>query len=257
MGDKIKPYSLVSENDFDRMQELARMRAEAEKPPSFSEIEMEVAKKDAFQKGHDSGSRDALTNQEERIANCLEKLITQFDHVSSTQEAYEAVQQKEIVSIAFSITKCMMPILAKHYRLEEIEELIKRVLQRNIKVTELTIYVHPLIFSDVQDRITPYIQEGGFANRVSLKEDSELTMDDCRVSWENGGVNRVIPQLWKEITEGLEQFLDGVPLEDLTKPKEPAIENPDEENILDGDIEADSFEHKNEDILIEKEKDHE
>lgn len=255
MSDKTRPYSLVSENDFDRMEELARMKAETEQPPTFSEIELEVAKKDAYQQGHDAGTRDALTNQEERIANCLEKLITQFDHVSSTQAAYEAVQQKEIVSIALSIAKCMMPTLSKRYGLDEIEELIKRVLQRNIKVTELSIYTHPLVYEDVKERVLPYIQEGGFDNRVHFKEDSSLTLDDCRVDWENGGVSRIVPELWDEITNTLNGFLDGVPLKDLIHPQqEEEIFHNESDDII-GDVTFDEQKTEEIDIIMEKEKD--
>ncbi len=217
MNDFSKPYDILANNDFDRLDELERMRQEEEKPPTFSEIELEFSKKEAFEKGREAGLREALTSQEERIAKYVETLTQQLAHIQSTQSAFEALQQKEVAAIAVSIADKITPSLIQKHGSTEIETLIRKTLQKNIKITELNVYIHPDLFKDVEERIAQILHEENLTSRINFKEDGNIGLGDCRVEWENGGIARTIPTLWQDITKTVESFLDGETVENLVK----------------------------------------
>ncbi len=208
-----KPYNILLDNDFDRMEELAREEREAAKAPTFSEKEMLDHVQDAYIRGKNDGSRDSLTNQEERIALSLENLTQRFDDLITRQNTYEYIQQKEAIFIALNMVKKIMPHFVATKGVEEIKAIFDKALRNNVKETELVIKVNAGVYDDVKALVDKIAQENGYS-RISVKEDKTLQNSDCIIEWGNGGIARLVPILWQEIEEQVSLFLNGQPIED-------------------------------------------
>lgn len=208
-----KPYNILLDNDFDRLEELARETARAARAPTFSESEMIDAKQDSYMRGKNDGLRDALTNQEERIALSLESLTTRFDDLISRQASYEYVQEKEAIFIAVNMLRKIMPHFVEIKGVDEIKAIFEKALQNNTKETELVIKVNAAVFKDVKVLVDKLAQENGYS-RITVKEEKTLQHSDCIIEWGNGGIARLIPTLWQEIEEQVVSFLNGKPIED-------------------------------------------
>lgn len=229
-----KPYNILLENDFDRLEELAKEAAEAAKVPTFSEKEVMDAAQDAYIRGKNDGLRDALNNQEERIALSLENLTQRFDDLITRQTTYEYIQQKEAIFIAINMVKKIMPRFVETKGVEEIKAIFEKALRNNVKETELLLKVNAAVYHDVKALIDKIAQESGYS-RISVKEDNTLNNSDCIIEWGNGGIARLVPLLWQEIEEQVSLFLNGQSIEDYlsqgfeTQNEEPTIKETTEE----------------------------
>ena len=208
-----KPYNLVEENDFEKMEEAARRAIEAAKAPTFSETEYNTAKQEAYERGKSDGMREALTNQEERIAQALELLTVKFDELISKQSAYEVVQQKQAVHLAINMLKKVMPKFVETQGVNEIQQVMKKALDNNLKETQLIVYVNHVVLMDVQKRIEQLAKDNGY-NRVSVQTDDMLGPSDVRIEWGNGGLERIVDHLWSEIETHVTRFLNGEDIQD-------------------------------------------
>lgn len=209
-----KPYMVVEENDFDKLEEQARLASEAAKEVTYKEADYNRAVQDAFENGFSQGQREALTTQEERISTSFEKLVLQFDRLISMQAAAEAVQEKETINIALAIVKKIMPRFIEIQGSDEISRLIERALRNNITSKELIIFVHPTVLDDVQNRLIGFIEENGYKGRATFKADPRVPAGDCKLDWGVGGITRIIPNLWSEIETQITSLLNGDTIED-------------------------------------------
>ncbi len=209
-----KPYMVVEENDFDKLEEQARLAAEASKEVTYRQDDYDRAVQDAYDNGLSQGQRDALTTQEERVATSFEKLTLQFDRLISMQSAAEAVQEKETINVAVAIIKKMMPRFVETQGTDEIARLIERALRNNITVKELIIFVHPSILDDLEARLSGFIEENDYKGRATFKADERIAAGDCKLDWGIGGVTRIIPHLWTEIETQITSLLKGDSIDD-------------------------------------------
>lgn len=209
-----RPYTLVAENDFEKLEEAARKAAEKAKEPSFNKKQLEEAKQEAFERGREQGHREALSNQEERIANSLDSMLEKLDHLISHQAVSEALQEKEAVAMSVAIIRKIMPNLIRNYGVEEIERIIKKALSNNVKIRDINVLANPDMIPALEERLTHIIQEFGYEERVVFKEDRTLALSDCKVEWGNGGIARIVPDVWEEIEIQITNFLNGHPVED-------------------------------------------
>lgn len=204
-----KPYTYVVENDFEKMEEMARLAAEKAKEPTYTEKEYLQTKEKAYQEGLEEGQRRALNNQENHIANALDRMIERLDTLISRQIAYEALQQKETVHLAFSMIKKIMPQFIEKNGRDEIERILNNVLKNHIKVNELVVYTHSEMMRPVSMRMEEILKEHDFDTRLTFKTDDSLELSDCRAEWGEGGIARIVPSLWSEIENQIEAYLDG------------------------------------------------
>ena len=62
-------------------------------------------------------------------------------------------------------------------------------------------YIHPDIISYVQENIAKLANSHDFEGKISLHKDASLGKADCRVEWENGGVERNTGRLVEKVEE--------------------------------------------------------
>ena len=53
---------------------------------------------------------------------------------------------------------------------------------------KLSFYIHPDIISYAQEKIASLANSYDFEGKIALHKDSSLAKNDCRIEWENGGV---------------------------------------------------------------------
>ena len=52
----------------------------------------------------------------------------------------------------------------------------------------MSFYFNPETIKDIQETIGKLANSNDFEGKISLHKDSSLGMADCRIEWENGGV---------------------------------------------------------------------
>src|SRR5579862_3807847 len=82
---------------------------EAPPPPTFSEFEMEEAKRIAFAEGHDAGVAEAAEVTERRHAEAMAALAAGFAGVMAAQKDGLDTMRREAILLAQSVVKKLHP----------------------------------------------------------------------------------------------------------------------------------------------------
>lgn len=221
---KATPGSYIFEaNDFDKLEEAARQAAikaardaeEAARRVTFSQEQLDTAKQEAYDRGFLEGVRETTGNQEQRIANSLDKLIEAFDDLASHQDAFEALQKKEAAVLAVNIARRFVPSILDKYAQDEILKLLRQVLNDHIDENVIKIRLNPQVHDDIQECLTPLVEELGFAGKIDMVADLNIKTPDCVVEWQNGGAQRIHHELWQEIEHQVADFLNQKKIENL------------------------------------------
>jgi flagellar assembly protein FliH len=182
---------------------------EVEEPPAptFSEEEVASAQQTAFDEGKAAGLQEAQELFENMIAGALTQISQTipvvFEEHSKSQEEHEA----HALAIATSVSKKIIPAYAESNGLDEIISVVSKCLEPLRSEPRLIVKVHETLREDVHEKLTKVADQIGFDGRVVVMAHEELIPGDCRVEWSEGGAERNIEDLWKQIDEIIERNL--------------------------------------------------
>lgn len=173
--------------------------AEAPPPPTFSEFEMDEARRIAFAEGHDAGVTEATEVTARRQAEALTALAAGFAQVQAAQrQGIESLRQ-EAAQLALAIVKKLQPEMARLHGIEEIAGVIHECLMQIDEAQRLTVRAHPDLIEGVRVEAARVVEEAEFEGKILYTADPKLALGDCRVEWGNGGGDRDQALLWSEI----------------------------------------------------------
>lgn len=179
--------------------------------PTFSEEDVETAKKQGFEAGKEEGlaaTTEVLTKQiNETLSKIDEKILTTFQ----TQDDVNQELARAAHSLALGICKKMMPALAKQHSFSEVGRVIDEVFAKVIEEPRITIRVHMDIAEAIKERISTLVKEKGFEGKVFVEADDALNASDCRVDWGTGGRERNTSELWAKIDSILDRNIGEKP----------------------------------------------
>ena len=128
--------------------------------------------------------------------------------LKAAQESIEQTQ-KELLE---SINNKLIALIANAVKAEENAEHEAFVLARAVVdklVPGLNFYIHPDIISYAQETIAKLANSYDFEGKIALHKDASLEKADCRVEWENGGVERNSAELGERVKDLLAEEPEG------------------------------------------------
>ncbi len=183
---------------------------DAPPPPTFSEFEMDEARRIAFAEGHDAGVAEAAEVTERRQAEALSLLAAGFAQMQADQKnGIESVRQ-DATQLALSIVKKMLPAMAQRYGVDEIAGVIHECLMQIDDAQRLTVRAHPDLLEGVKAEAARVAEEAEFEGKIIYTADPKLALGDCRVEWGNGGGDRDQATLWADIEIIVTRALEGM-----------------------------------------------
>jgi flagellar assembly protein FliH len=183
--------------------------AEAPPPPTFSEFEMDEAKRIAWDEGHTAGVAEAAEVTERRQAEALAALAAGFAGVLLAQKENMDGLRREAVQLALAIVKKLHPEMVRRHGVEEIGGAIHECLMQLDEPVRLTVRVHPDLLDNVRAEATRVAEEAEFEGKMQFVADAKLAPGDSRVEWGNGGADRDQALLWAEIETIVARAMSG------------------------------------------------
>ncbi len=183
---------------------------EAPPPPTFSEFEMEEAKRVAFAEGHTVGTVEAAAGTERSQAEALAALAAGLVKVMAVQREGIETARRDAVHLALAVVKKLHPEMARLHGLEEIAGVVRECLMQIEEAARLTIRVHPNMLEGVRTEAARVAEEAEFEGKILYATDPKLAQGDCRVEWGNGGADRDQALLWAEIDTIVARAIDGM-----------------------------------------------
>lgn len=166
-----------------------------------------AARDEGYKNGYDTGYANAINGLEAKIAERLEAVLTACTALGAQRKQLEETLEAEVAQIAYSIATRFAPALMDAHPLAEIESLVAECLDGCRREPRVVIRVHSSLLDAINDRIESLKLAGGFAGQVVLIDDPDLGPHDCRVEWPDGGAERDMMQLEKQIGDAVQRFV--------------------------------------------------
>ncbi len=185
------------------------------KPKHFSEVELEMAKKAAFEEGraegHMAGNAEALASVEHHAAQAIANLQTTLQTALAAAERARAEADAGAVTAMGAIARKLLPKLAASHGVDEIEALARECIERLVEQPRFVVKTAPATLDIVRARIENLAETLGFAGKLVVLAEPSLPETDARIEWANGGVERNLADIWKEIEDSIERYLSMQP----------------------------------------------
>jgi flagellar biosynthesis/type III secretory pathway protein FliH len=166
--------------------------------PVFTDADLEAARAQAWQEGHDAASAaaDAATTTRARIA-----LARIAEEIAAARHDASALAEQAAASIAQLLLDCFaaaFPALCAHHGQAEVLAIIRAVVPTLHLQPAITVRVSPHLAGAIAQEVEQL--DPDFGDRVQIVPTDAVPLSDIRISWRNGGALRDTAGLWSEIT---------------------------------------------------------
>lgn len=189
---------------FDRAFDvLAPARTETVKAPTYTQADLDAAKQTAFKEGFAEGTLIANQEHTAQIAAIVAKIDISIGKILHDAEQCYATQQLELQDIAQAITRKLLPDFVARHGFSEIDALLALVLKEMGREPRLVVRVHDQVLDPLQLVLQGITERAAYAGKIVLLADANLNLNDCKIEWADGGVERDINIIWQEIDRAL------------------------------------------------------
>ena len=122
----------------------------------------------------------------------------------------EASTKRDAIQLASLITGRLAPALLNASPEGEIEALIQDCFSQNYEEKRLVIRVADCLIEQIEPRIKAMQEANDFQGKVIIISDPHLPQSDCRVEWEEGGIERDGRKLMSDIEETINRYIEHV-----------------------------------------------
>lgn len=193
----------------------ARAEAKAETaaappPPTYGEEELAAARQDAYRKGHADGLAEVEHNETRRLADLVERLPGELSRIRQEIGQQESGRRREALEAAVTVVRKLFPHLARQGGLDEIRAVVDGCLERLRDEPRLVIRCADRDLDALRECIEGNATGAGFEGKLVFLADEAIAPGDLRVEWADGGAERDIAGLWREIDTIVERALAPV-----------------------------------------------
>ena len=189
----------------------AEQEAEANRPPTFTLEEFEAAKAEAHARGRQEGMDDAMAGIEQQVARTLDTVFAQLPKVFQQHDAWVREMEADSVRLANTVMRKLAPEITRARELPEVENVIREAFGFLTEQPKVMIRVAQELDAPLSDKVDLMASRVGYEGQVVLVGDPELPIDDCRISWQAGAVERSLDDVWSQIDDIVSRGLSGQP----------------------------------------------
>lgn len=162
---------------------------------TFTEEEVAEKENKARTEGYEAGYQQAKSEQLEEQNRLLSEINNRLMMLSADMSSQTKDVDNQVIALSRDVIHKLVPVLAK----SQAEKLVKAFLEKNFaqfkNENKLAFYFHPQALSFVQEEIARLANIHDYEGKISLHKDETMQLSDCRVEWENGGVERNSAQM--------------------------------------------------------------
>lgn len=176
-----------------------------EPAPTFSEEEVSRKEKLAEEKGVERGRQEAREETECRNTALLENINDRLTVLAADMQERQKEADNQVLDMVSTALHKLLPSLAK----EQAQEIVGRFLTENFpnfkNEPKLSFYFNAENIPWVQEKIARLAAVNDFEGKIALHKDNSLAPCDCRIEWENGGVERKMNKMLEKVDNLLEE----------------------------------------------------
>ena len=197
-------------NDFDDKVEEETLPEEPPPPPpppTFSEAQLEAARREGLAHGRQEAAAEAEASRERRVADLLETISREFSTLFAAEDLRNAQYEAESVRLSLAILQRLFPAMNQEYGLGEIQRIITEVLENQREQVIIKLEVQPEYVETIRDHVQRVLKQANIAGECQVSGNQALGPGDVRMSWPDGGAFRESTMTAEDIERHLQVIL--------------------------------------------------
>jgi flagellar assembly protein FliH len=177
---------------------------------AYTEEQMALARAQSHAQGKAEGLKEASERQEESINAALQRIGVLAEKLAADDDRRELDQTISATKLAMRVAHKLLPQFARKHSLPEIERVIIESLEIRKDEPRIAVTVPAQHLDALKSRVDALALEKGFAGKVILIADDNLSPSDCRVEWADGGAERLYERLFSQIETEFAKAIAGM-----------------------------------------------
>ena len=179
-------------------------------PPTFSQEELDATRHQGWLEGRAVGEADTMERIERRVADTVERLTHDLQGLAGAQQAALTRIERQATELVVAMVRKLFPAFVARSGTAEIAALVADALSLAQEQPKLALRCAPDMIAAIEPILTEAAARSGFEGRLSVRGDPDLSETDCKIEWNDGGLDRDSGRLMTEIesavARGLQDF---------------------------------------------------
>lgn len=171
---------------------------------TYSEEELEEQVRIAEERGYENGFKTASEGIDAKNTRLWEDINTRLMMLAANSGERESEVERQMLEIVKTAIHKIVPALEAEKSAEIVNHFLSNNFARFKNEAKLAFYFNPETVGAVQENIARLANIHDFEGKISLHKDVSLGIADCRIEWENGGVERNSDKMLEKIDKTLE-----------------------------------------------------
>lgn len=163
----------------------------------------EQGHEEGYQEGYRLGFQEANQAKENMHNLLMENLDNNFrDFVQAYKQEFENNNfETSVIEVCKAVINKLVPVVVKENSAAIVEDFLSKNFASFKSEAKLSFYTHPNNIALLQEVVSNLARKYDFEGKISLHKDENMSDSDCRVEWENGGVERNYAKMLDKITK--------------------------------------------------------
>ena len=204
---------LFNQHIFDEPEENEPEIIEEPPAPTFSEEELEEARRSTYEQAYQKGREEALAESKasrgEMIARVLQKISNDTGLLFAAEHERDALFESEVIRVALSIFEKLYPVFMETQGSEQLRRVIADILKTQEEQSEIIVETCPDSAEGVEAFLSKMTLSGNAQTRISVIANPDLSQESCQLRWKDGGAVRDGSKLAEQIRAIMVDMLGG------------------------------------------------
>jgi flagellar assembly protein FliH len=171
--------------------------------PSFSEAELEEARRAAFREGKDAGRTAARAEAEAAGQAALSAIAAALERTAQAADAAIAESAEGAVRLVLGMLAALHPSLSRALAEADIAAMLSMLLPQLSAEPRLSLRLCPPLAEKLAPRLRELADAAGFQGEISVRPDPAIAPDGATLSWSAGAALRDPPSLHQALLDSL------------------------------------------------------
>ena len=177
----------------------SRAQVRERRPVTLSPEQFDALKKEAYDAGFAVAKKASSEDQAQHLNVAVDRIGNHIGLLLQQTEAERQEKETRVREAVLAIARKVLPDFNKRHGLQEIEAVVAGIIGEMASEPRLVVRVNEAQFDQLNESLKAATEKQGFAGKVVLLADAQIGPDDCRIEWADGGIERNLQALWKNI----------------------------------------------------------
>ncbi len=157
---------------------------------SYSQEELDAEVRKAEDKGYERGLRQAEDEAEKRHEALMNEMSGKLSVMLADMAKENDEREAEAIQLALALVKKLLPSLEEKQAEAEVQKFLSDNFPNFRREAYLSFSFNPQTVGAAAKIIAKLAEKNDFEGKISVHKDENLGVSDCRIEWENGGVEK-------------------------------------------------------------------